>query len=197
MSDQIQKFERWRRLLSKDTAYFVQLVESEILPIYLERGYDRYGDYAGSGNWIVLQRRSGDEWPTVELVFPHRRRPFVQVHFAFLPDVCHTIFVDRPGFHEIPRIEAAVVDAPASFELCKGRKRNNDNAFGDASIFFRPPWLRRKLQYEIAELKRLSKWLIEFLDQGLPDEWLKRGTGGKVHPHIWMNHFSRGLRKVN
>src|SRR5258708_2316523 len=89
----------------------------------------------------------------------------------FFPKSVTQFLCDRPGFHEIPRVEAIVVDAPAFFSLCKGRKRHNDTAFGDASIFFRPPWLRRKLQNEIAELKRLSEWLIEFLDKGMPDEW--------------------------
>jgi hypothetical protein len=169
-------------------------VQSEIVPLFVARGYGWYSDYPGRANWLPLQRHAGDFWPTVELHLSYKGRPFATVDFALLPEVCRTVFLDRPGFHNIPRGKAVVVDAPAFFSLCKGRHRFNDTAFGDASIFFPPLWLRTKLRNEVAELKSLSAWLIEFLDQGIPREWFKRETGGKVHDHIEMSHGSRIFR---
>jgi hypothetical protein len=191
MSDQIKKFERWRRLLPKRTMFFVELIEAEVAPLFLTHGYRRYSDYPGKASWIGLQRRNGDLWPTVELHFGHRGRPFVTLSFALLPETCRTILLDRPGFYDIPRIKAGVVDAPAFFSLRKGRYRNDDNVFGDASIFCRPLWLQEKLRREVAELKSLSIWLINFLDTGIPREWLERSTGGQVHPNIFMSYSSR------
>jgi hypothetical protein len=194
MEDQLRQFERWRSLLPKDTRFLVNLVEVEIVPLFLAHGYRRYGDYPGRANWLPLQRRSGEEWSTVELHFGHRGRPFVKLHFAILPENCRTIYVNRAGFHDIPRIKATIVDAPAFFTLCKGRKRVNDTVFGDASIFCRSLWLRRKLLREVAELKALSEWLIEFLDKGIPREWFERSIGGQVHRHIAMSNSSRLFR---
>ena len=192
MPDQLKHFERWRRRLPENTAFFVNLIETEVVPLFLARGYSRHSNYPGKANWLPLQRRSGEEWPTVELQFGHRGRPFVRLDFSCLPEPCRTL--DRAGFRDIPRIKACVVDAPAFFSLCKGRSRINDTVFGDASIFLWTIWLKQKLRNEVAELKSLSEWLIEFLDQGIPREWFHRNAGGRVNQHVIMNSASRIFR---
>ena len=63
--DQRERFDRWRQGLPEHTAYFVTLVIKEIVPVFQERGFDRFPDYAGGStfavgpNCIPLQRRTG------------------------------------------------------------------------------------------------------------------------------------------
>src|SRR5258707_1563028 len=117
--DQINRFDRWRQRLPESTAYLVALVIDEIVPVFRERGFDRFPDYAGGSafavgpNCIPLQRRSGPEWPTVEIVFNKRSRPALGVTFAMLPEVCCR--QTEHGPKEIPRLEANVVEGLAYF----------------------------------------------------------------------------------
>src|SRR5258708_11665845 len=129
MPDQIRRFERWCRRVPKDTKFFVSLIEVEVVPLFLEHGYERRSDYPGRANWISLQRCSGTEWPTVELQFSNRGRPFLKLDFASLPEICRTLSVHGIGFQDIPRAKACVVDAPAFFSLCKGQARRDDCTF--------------------------------------------------------------------
>ena len=97
--DQRDRFERWRRRLPENAAYFVSLLFDEILPLFESDGFDRFGDYAGGSTFAVgpnclpLQKRRGSEWPTVEIIFDKRRNPSLGVHFAALPERCwrHTL----------------------------------------------------------------------------------------------------------
>ena len=62
VADQLKRFDRWRERLPKNTAYLVALVVDEIVPVFRERGFDRFSDYAGGSafavgaNCIPLQR---------------------------------------------------------------------------------------------------------------------------------------------
>jgi hypothetical protein len=192
MLGQPTRFERWRG--RDDTKVFVSLVETEVVPRFLARGYEQPADYPRRANWLPLQRRIGPEWPTVELQFSNRGRPFLKLDFATLPEVCRTLALDGTSFQDIPRAKACVVDAPAFFSLCKGRARRDDCTFGDPNIFFRPVRLRRKLEKEVATLKSLCEWLINLLDQGIPAQWLERSNGGRVHEHVIMSNVSRIFR---
>ena len=51
--DQIKRFERWRRTLPKNTAYFVSLVLDEVVPLFEARGFDRFRDYAAGSTFAV------------------------------------------------------------------------------------------------------------------------------------------------
>jgi hypothetical protein len=177
------------------------LVLDNAVPLFLAHNYGRFPDYAGGtsqaigANCIALQRRSGIEWPTVEFQFSRRCRPFVNVIFAWLPEQCQRWSAEAGEFVRIPRIEANVVEGPAFFSLCKGRKWSNDCSFGDTSIFFHTIWLRQKLQNEAAELRTLCEWLVELLDQRPPLEWLQRDSGGPVHRNVQLNWGSYLLRE--
>jgi hypothetical protein len=91
--DQIKQFERWRQKLPKSASYFVNLVLDEVVPMFKVQGFGRFNDYAGGSdfavgsNCIPLQRRRGNEWPTVEILFDKRGRPALGVTFAMLPDI--------------------------------------------------------------------------------------------------------------
>src|SRR6266702_3494 len=144
--DQLKRFDRWRQRLPENATYLVALVIDEIVPVFRERGFDRFPDYAAAStfavgpNCIPFQLRSGPQWPTMEILFHKRGAPSLVVHFAALPEVCrrHT----SNGTIEIPRVEACVVEGPAFFSLCKGTGRNFDCNFGYRWFASRP---KRKL----------------------------------------------------
>jgi hypothetical protein len=192
--DQIKRFDRWRQRLPKNTAYLVALVINEIVPVFQERGFDRFPDYAGActfavgPNCIPLQRRTGLEWPTVEILFDKRSRPTLGVHFAMLPDVClrHT----ENGSKEIPRLEANVVEGPAFFSLCKGRRNNFDCNFGCPGFTLLP---KRKLDGEIATLKSLLPWLFSVMESQIIESWYKKQPG-YVEQHALLSRASNIFR---
>jgi hypothetical protein len=186
-ADQIKRFERWRRKLPKNTAHLVSLVLDEVVPIFQARGFDRFHDYAAGStfavgpNCIPLQRRSGRDWPTVEISFHKRRAPILGVHFAMLPEICHRISLTEHRRVEIPRAEANVVEGPAFFSLCKGTSRNYAN-FGYRWFSPMPKYTLRR---EIDTLKTLLPWLFDLFDRGIPPTWLE-GPVGYVDRHAFM-----------
>ena len=192
--NQIKHFERWRQKTPENTAYFIARVVDEIVPLFLERGYGRYADYAAGStfavgaNCIPLQRRSGSQWPTVEILFHRRGAPSLGVNFASLPEICqrHT----TNGTKDIPRIEACVVEGPAFFSLCKGKSRNLDCNFGNRWFALRP---KRKLDEEIAVLKLLLPWLFGVLEEGIPEAWYAKNPG-YVDQHAFLSRASRIFR---
>ncbi len=131
--DQLKRFDRWRQRLPERTQYLADLVIDEIVPAFREQGFDRLHDYAGGSafavgpNCIPLRRRSGLEWPTVELLFDKRSRPSLGVTFAMLPEVCYR--QTQHGSCEIPRLKANVVEGLIHFALRKGRRANFDCNF--------------------------------------------------------------------
>ena len=176
--DQLKRFDRWRQRLPENASYLVALVIDEIVPVFRERGFDRFPDYAAGSalavgsNCIPLQRRSGLEWPTVEILFDKRGRPALGVSFAMLPEVCCRQTENGPK--EILRLEANVVEGPAFFTLCKGRRTNFDCDFGYRWFALRP---KRKLDVEIATLKSLLPWLLNILEEGIPEFWYRKHPG--------------------
>ena len=178
--DQIKRFERWRRRLPKNTAYLVRLVLDEVVPLFEARGFDRFHDYAAGStfavgpNCIPLQRRSGVEWPTVEILFHKRSAPCLGVTFGMLPEICHRRSLAERRWIEIPRSDASVVEGPAFFSLCKGSGRNFDCNFGYRWLSLTP---KRKLDKEIEILISLLPWLFDLFDHGIPRTWLEQRTG--------------------
>src|SRR5712672_3307532 len=163
--DQNKRFDQW----------LVALVIDEIVPMFQERGFDRFPDYAGGSAFAVgpncfpLQRRCGLEWPTVEIVFDKRSRPALGVNFAMLPEVCSR--QTEHGTMDIPRLEANVVEGPAFFILCKGQRANFDCDFGYHWFALRP---RPRLDREVAVLRSLLPWLFGTLEKGIPQAWYKK-----------------------
>jgi hypothetical protein len=127
MSDHRKRFERWKKKLPKSTRYLVDLVLTRIVPKFEERGFKWYPDYAGGdptqvgANTILLQRRSGPAWPTVEIMFDKYLRPFFHVDFTMLPPMCKRLTEDG-SVESIPREKANVAQGLGCFRLCKGKK---------------------------------------------------------------------------
>lgn len=190
VQDQIKRFERWRKHLPANVSFLVALTLEEVVPLFIADGFARYPDYADGSNWAVgantipLQRRSGREWPTIEIRF-ERSQPTLGVTFAALPEICvrHT----GKGPSEIPHLAANVVEGPAFFSLCQGGGRNFDCNFGYRWFSFQP---KRRLQREIAVLKSLSPWILQLFERGIPAAWLAREPG-RVDRHAYLSPASR------
>jgi hypothetical protein len=195
LDGQIARFERWRKDLPARTAYLVSSVVETVVPLFAGHGLLRYPDYAANSsyaigmNCIPLQRRSGDAWPTVEIRFDKRQRPFLGLIFSELPEICHRIL--PTGEQEILRPEANVVEGDAFFTLCKGSSTRFDRNFGYQWFALRPT---RELDEECALLRLCSTWLLERFDEGLPKTWYE-AKAGYVDPHAFMNGMSRTVRK--
>lgn len=119
--DHRKNFEARRQRLPDITKYLIDLVMTRILPRFEERGFVWYPDFAGGrpinigSNEIPLQRRQGENWPTVQIRFDRRDRPCFSVDFAVLPPTCRQL-----GLEPIPRESAqdkAVGLLPVMFDL--------------------------------------------------------------------------------
>lgn len=221
MADHRKRFERWHRKLPAHTRYLVDQVITRIVPIFEARGFQWYGDFAGGDtkavgyNEIPLQRREGEQWPTVQIRFDKRARPAFYIDFSMLPPVCQ-----RWGFDEdypwtkidVPREKAIVAYAPAYFMLCKGKGKSLDGGFGHTfsgvNIFFFLPMLlagligrdishtvkdirfmistRRFLDSEINAALALLPELFDLFDQGIPEAWLTHDKLGYVDKHVML-----------
>lgn len=182
MQDQSRRFQRWREALPGPGRYLVDQVLTRLVPEFESRGFRRYADFAGGNpseigaNEIPLQRREGAEWPTVQITFDARGRPFFHVSFASLPHTCRRAITNEP----VDRAKAVVVYAPAHFRLCKGRKRTDDCLFG--YVWF--AWsIKRRIDKEVAEAGSLLPVVFDIFDTGIPKEWLG-GTLRYVQPHV-------------
>jgi hypothetical protein len=184
--NQLKRFERWRKKLPENTAYLVSLVLDEVVPMFEQQGFQRFPDYAGDSgyavgaNTLALQRRSGDEWPTVEIHFDSRGDPYLDFNFAMLPETCFRL---GPKQHsEIPCHEANVAEGTMFFSLCKGERKNFDCNFGCASVFAAMLCSKKKIRSEVDKLKELLPWFFDMLNHGIPPDWM--GKRGKVDVHV-------------
>lgn len=185
MSDHRKRFDRWRQKLPKNTTYFVDQVLTRIVPEFESRGFVWYPDYAGGdamqigANEIPLQRRSGEEWPTVQISFDKRFRPFLGLDFATLPPVC-TRWMDGDVVN-IPQEKALVFEGLAYFGLCK---RSNLNYCNFGYIWF-SLFPQRRIDKEIDSLLSLLPYLFDLFDQGIPKAWLSKKSGF-VDEHVFV-----------
>lgn len=211
MTGHRRRFERWRAKLPVYTRYLVDQVLERIVPEFEARGFKWYDDFAGGDpkmvahNEIPLQRRDGDEWPTVQIQFDNRARPAFSIDFSMLPIICH----DMLG--SIPRERAIVNCAPAYFGLRKGKNKNLDGEFGHrfsgVNYFFFLPMLiagligrdlgstikdirfivspRRFLDAEMREAQALLPDLFDLFDRGIPEAWLNHEFG-YVDKHVML-----------
>ncbi len=193
--DQIRRFERWRRRASRRAASLVNLVIDDVVPKFRKQGFDWFIDYAGGStsavgpNTIPLQRRSGLEWPTVELTFDKRGRPALGVTFTTLPETCCRLSLS--GAVKIPRIEAGVVEGRAFFHLCKGRRGYNSCNFG---YYYGSLMPGRKIRQESAALAGVLPWLFDLFDRGIPLAWLEQQPG-YVDEHSFLSRASQIFRR--
>lgn len=187
MSDHRKRFERWRRMLPKNTAYLVDQVLIRIVPEFEKRGFVWYSDYAGGdpmqigANDIPLQRRTGNDWPTVQILFDKRFRPSFGIDFAMLPPVCKRWTLEGDVV-DIPREKALVFEGTAYFSLCKGRNRDYDCNFGYQWFSLRP---HRRIDSEVEILLELLPKLFDLFDHGIPESWLKQESG-YVAPNVFI-----------
>jgi hypothetical protein len=165
----------------------VDQVLDRVVPEFEKRGFVWYPDFAGGdatqigANDIPLQRRSGKDWPTVQIMFNKRLRPGLSVDFAALPPVCVRWLV-KGGVINIDRKAALVFEGPAYFALCKGRRRNYDCNFGYYWFSLFP---HRRINREIASLLALLSHLFDLFDKGIPEAWLTKKSG-YVTKHVFV-----------
>lgn len=213
MAGHRRRFERWRSKLPEHTRYLVDQVLARIVPEFEARGFKWYGDFAGGDPKEVahyevpLQRREGQEWPTVQIIFDKRARPAFHIDFAMLPPVCRRMF----GTEDIPREKAIVVYAPAYFMLRRGKYKNLDGEFGHrfsmVNLFLFLPMLiasligrdlrytindirfiispRRFLDAQINQAMSLLPVLFDLFEKGIPGAWLTHEFG-YVDKHVML-----------
>jgi hypothetical protein len=205
LADQKRNFERWRKKLPATTQYLVEKVVARILPEFEASGFRWYADVAGGNpmrigaNEIPLQRRQGIEWPTVQLAFHQRGRPWFQIHFAALPETCRRLDGDE-GHVTVRREDAIAVEAPGYFCLRRGRwsdYRDGEFGFNCLSLFPVPVGAGRFLRYrlspesfldsELDAALELLPMLFDIFDRGIPREWLEHDFG-YITPHVMLIH---------
>lgn len=215
MADHRKRFERWHHKLPTHTRYLVDQVITRIVPVFEAKGFQWYGDFAGGDTKAVgyyeipLQRREGEQWPTVQIRFDKRARPAFYIDFSMLPPICSG---DISGEGDSPRERAIVNSAPAYFRLCKGKHKSLDGEFGHAfsgvNVFFFLPMLlagligrdvshtvkdirfmistHRFLNSEINAALALLPELFDLFDQGIPEAWLTHDKPGYVDKHVML-----------
>ena len=183
MGDVKKNFERWRRKVPEDTAVLLDQVLEKVIPDFKAQGFSWYGDYAGGKfseigpNTVPLQRRTTEEWPTVEFHFDQGGEPRFSVYFGVIQPVNYRL--DGKVYH---RDHAIVCYAPAYFLLKKNDKPGS-GIFGLTHGWYYDS--NKKIESEIAECRKLLPIVFELFDNGIPDGWLTSNFG-KVAPHIWL-----------
>jgi hypothetical protein len=193
--DHIASFERWSKHLPAQTRDWVNLLLSEIVPLFTTRGFARHPDYAGGrvdgagSDVIALQRRIGPVWPTVEIDFFYPRLPLCRVSFAELPEICRSLRPQGGTYKllEVPRIEANVMEGRGVFWLCRSPRRID---FGHGRFVMNH---ERKLIAESAELKKLVTWLLTVFDTGIPSDWYEHE--GQAAEFAYLNIISKCLNE--
>jgi hypothetical protein len=65
-----KRFAGWQKCAPQKTQYLVEQVLARIVPEFEKYGFVWCSDNSGVGaNSILLQKREGDEWPTVGIDF--------------------------------------------------------------------------------------------------------------------------------
>lgn len=213
MAGHRRRFERWRAKLPEHTRYLVDQVLARIVPEFEAHEFKWYDDFAGGdpkavGHYeIPLQRREGEQWSTVQIVFDKRARPAFFIEFSMLPKICRDMFGG-----DIPRERTIVNSAPAYFRLCKGKHKSLDCEFGhnfsSVNYFFFFPMLiagligrdlsstvkdiryiaapHRFLDAEVSKAMSLLPILFDLFDRGIPEAWLNHEFG-YVDKHVMLS----------
>jgi hypothetical protein len=185
--DHKKRFVGWRRRMPPKTQYLVDQVMACIVPEFEKHGFVWYPDFARNdpqeigANTIPLQRREGEEWPTVEIIFVPRA-PNFQIYFSALPEIC------KHPLKEVPRSMAIVGYGPANFRLCKSAK-SRQCSFGHTLdlkklIQYFLNW-RKFLDSEVDVAVTLLPYLFEIFDKKLYRDWLDHPFG-YVNEHVFL-----------
>lgn len=154
-----RRFDRWRTTLPQHRGYLAALVAERLLPAFEQRGFV-WHDRATAGFLYLIQPRDGS-WPAVQLRFHPRAGAMLLLDVACLPETCRRWNGD--GFLPVPRAEADIVDAPATFFL-RNRRRLAPNFFG---YHFWHPAPRLRIRRDVAFLQTLLPRLFETFDEGI------------------------------
>ena len=182
MADHRKRFEKWRARIPANTRYLVDQVLSQMLPEFEARGFKWHSDYAGgdmnevAATTLPLQIRDGNEWPTVQICFAARTRPWFHVVFSRLPLICK-----RGDGEQIPRDVAIVVYAPIYFYLNKGNQSSYGGQFGYHYFSFFP---QKRLDAEVSDALSRLPALFDILSQPIPHAWLTMKRGTIVVPNV-------------
>ena len=202
--DHKKRFAGWRRRMPrKTTQYLVDQVVARIVPEFERHGFVWYPDFAGNdpqeigANEIPLQRREGEEWPTVQVTFLKGVwGPRFSIAFSSLPEVCK-----NPVRSAIPRDKAIAVYGPAYFDLRRGvwnDHRDSEFGFNWAPLLLPTPakllrliryllnW-RKFLDSEVDAALALLPLLFDIFDRGIPQGWLDHDFG-RVTPNVMLIH---------
>jgi hypothetical protein len=178
-----KRFESWHKRLKPNAEFLVDQVLERIVPKFIEQGYEWFDDFAGGNpqeigmNEIPLQKRTGEEWPTVQIRF-HASRPNLQLRFGRLPEICMKNFATT----ETPRLLASLVYAPAYFGLAKDQQNNDDLMFGYWRMALFP---RKRILNEIDTLEGLLPLALHCLEHQLPADWLT-ASYGSISKNVWL-----------
>lgn len=195
LSDHKRNFNRWKKNLPSKTSNLVEQVLIKIVPVFERHGYVWYSDFAGGdhnqvgSNQIPLQKRSGEEWPTVSIWFNGDRHPRFRIHFSVLPEHCRRLRAD--GFDWIPREKATVLEGAASFTLLRANVSKpylDDDVFGFSYYAnLAPARLHKLVHFYFSPIKYFSlevdaaliqvQKLISVLEQPIPREWIEHDRG--------------------
>lgn len=197
-----KRFAGWRKRAPHKTQYLADQVLDRLVPEFERHGFVWYADFAVENsreigaNEIPLQRRTNEEWPTVQIRFYSKWGPRLHIDFSALPEICRS-----PLRSSIPREAAIAVYGPACFSLRRGIwKDNQDSEFGfnwmplllptPAKLFrlFRYIFNWRKyLDSEVDAALTLLPILFDIFDRGIPQEWIEHGFGS-ITPNVMLTH---------
>lgn len=178
-----ERFARWRKKLGRNTDYLVEQVRTRIVPEFEKRGFvwlkNMEPPAVKNLNYITLLKRSGTDWPIVEIHFDKRGRPFFVIEVSVLPPVCKQLTPST--IIDIPRSGAYLVNGPVYLRL--QRKPSPRSAlFGYLTVdaLFRNPLRiivyllspKRYLRKEIDKVLSLLPVLFELFERGIPNEWM-------------------------
>lgn len=180
--DYQKRFTRWRAKLGRNTNYLVEQVCTRIVPEFEKHGFvwlkSMEPPAVRNLNYITLLKRSGTNWPIVELHFDKRGRPRFIVEVSVLPPVCKKL--TSSAIVDILREEAYLGMGPVQLRLQKGRSASDSIfGFGALNTLFTNPFRiifymlnpRRYLHNEVDKAASLLPELFDFFERGIPEEW--------------------------
>lgn len=186
MVSQRKKFDRWSTTVPATTQCLIQLVRDEVVPQITQYGFDWIADYAEGkagqvgANVIPLQIRAGDAWPTVEIFFSPKGRPWFRIQFGWVCDG-----FKRHDESVLTRQQATLTDAPIRYILAKDQGAVS-SLFTQFGYNWWVPFPRKKLTSEVNYANRVLSCAIEMLREPMPPA-PKGASDGYISKNIYMS----------